>query len=429
MTDYEWEIDYTFMDYDESTVYFAQAGYIDFTGAEIALPEDPLPQSLNHTAKNNDVCWYSNLDTMRIYKEQVWDYDPVEIPEITPDLIFLYHDAELVWENDKITEIKTYYYYHDGYTYGYDDYDYYYYSEYYSDLSSIQMERFPYWKTEFIYDSSGNLERICSGAWDGESVDYSYVNVYSGYDESGNPVKETEYSGMEYPRGEGITQYPENIAVAEVTRIDFRSTEYWPSSEDYFVIYSPEKGYYVWYSGDSMIDPQPAFLTGIQVDLSEPPIEELTANAINAQDDFSASVLPDMGLIEITNAAPGNVYDAYAITYNSLDISVKTHGYPDVYISNYSYEYDESGRLVSAPYDEFFRFDVTYDDENSVKTLTFYDPENEGAYDVILTFNVPAGLLFDTDDLVEWIDPIGDMIIETLLPYYIMTFPPPEPEI
>lgn len=269
VTDYEWEVDYIYMDYNESKVYFAQSGYIDFTGAEIPLPEDPAPRTLKYAAKNNDGGWYSNLDTMRIYKEQVRDYDPVEVPEITPDLIYLYHDAELVWENDKISEIKTYYYYHDGYTYGYDDYDGYYTPEYYLDMFSIQAEKFPYWKTEFIYNENGNLERTCSGAWDGESVGYSYVSVYSGYDEGGNPGKETVYSGAEYPRGEGITQYPENIAEAEVTEIDF-DVDWWPNAGNYFIINSHDTSYNIWFRIDgSGTDPfvDNPFYTGIQVNL------------------------------------------------------------------------------------------------------------------------------------------------------------------
>lgn len=135
----------------------------------------------------------------------------------------------------------------------------------------------------------------------------------------------------------------------------------------------------------------------------------------------------EMPTVTVTNTNYGDVNNASSGD-TDLYILVTTQGFPDVYTSNYTYEYDESGRLVSAPFDEYFRFDVTYDDENSIKTLTFYDPDNEGVYDVILTFNVPAGLLFDTDDLVEWIDPIGDMMIGTLLPYYIMQFPPPEPD-
>ena len=123
----------------------------------------------------------------------------------------------------------------------------------------------------------------------------------------------------------------------------------------------------------------------------------------------------------------GNVTNAKNGTTTLLDFpdNQRTDGSPDVNTTYNVYEYDENDRLVSAPFDEYFRFDVTYDENNSIKTLVFYDPYNEGAYDVTLTFNVPTGILYDTEDLVRWMDPIGNIIIKTLLPYYIMMYSPP----
>ena len=187
---------------------------------------------------------------------------------------------------------------------------------------------------------------------------------------------------------------------------------------DYFEIYSPNGGYYVWYhTGDTSVDPKPYGLTGIPVDWTSGSKTEATVNAIDAVEDFSA--YESDGYVIITNVINGNVVPEVNLDNIALNTYTVTDGSPNLDTTKYSYEYDTEGRLVSVIIDDSEKHTFSYDENGSIKTYTisYYDIEAENwVINTTLTFNIPEGISFDTGDIAPWTDPIGNMMIDTLLP-------------
>jgi hypothetical protein len=419
VTDYEWESDYVVS--GDGTEYYAEAGYVDFTGPDLQEEEDTLLQKLGlrFSSKNSEGGWYSNLVTMKVYMEQNWDYEPVEVPELIPGIDNLMDVYELEWQDDRLTAMIDYY---DGYYYTYTP-------EFMSDSFGSKAINLPFSKTEYVYESAtGNLERIRGSIWNGEGFDYTDVTIHSGYDSSGNPDRKIYYW---VSRG-SIPQDPDINGTAEVTTIDFWGGEFWPEPGDYFEIYSPKGGYYVWFPDvEGAFDPEPAGLNGIRGVTTEFDNNidiEMTANAINAVDAFSATVSDGNDLV-VTNVIMGNVPDA-----NSGNTSLPienfsiTQGWPNADTTRFLYEYDTDGKLISLIIDDSAKPTFTdgsekhtfsYDENGSIRTLTisFFDSELETWEDnTTLIFNIPEGIPFNFNDLAPWLDPIGNTIIGTLLP-------------
>jgi hypothetical protein len=426
----------------EGPLYYEEAGYVDFTGPDINEEEGTVLQKLGlkDAAKNTEDGWYSNLVTMRVYFDDIYGYTSPELPEFVPGEENLVSVAELEWQDNRLTAMVDYFnygyytttpYYYSGY-YPTEYYTPYYYTPpyttpyYYTTTPMGAMaQKLPIGKTEYVYEpDTENLERVRSNIWNGEGFDYTDVSVYGGYDSGGNPEREIYYW---VSRG-SIPQDPDINGTAEVVDLNLWGGEYWPAAGDYIEIYSPKGGYYVWFTYVvDAFDPAPAGLTGIPASDTGGNIMEIIANAINSVDDFTAEVTGSGVLI--TNVMKGDVPDA---NYGNVDSLIGqftiTQGSPAADTTKFLYEYDAEGRLVSLIIDESPKptFTVsaekhtfTYDEYGSIKTLTisFYDSEGEAwEVDTTLTFNVPEGIPFNFDDLAPWTDPIGNMIIGTLLP-------------
>jgi len=402
----------------EVIYYQAESGHVDFTvpgsegksgSAKQAVSGEK--RQMKTTEKGAGGTLFSNIAAMVVRVEEVASgQGPVEPPIVTESSSIVF-DAEMQWESNRLTLLDEY--------------------ENYLDARSTRAaspDSEPYRRSEYLYDGSGRLERICSGPWYGDQTVeyYDRVSVYSGYDPN-NPRSRTSYYTYDQ---EDLTQYPDLDATPEITSVTCPVGEslWTQGTGKYFRFTTPGSSWpgddwYVWYNVDgNNTDPTYGYEWAIEVVVSvESNEEDVAAATLEA---ISASGAPvsvvqegaQNDVVTITNDDPGDVDNASQVYQGPFVISI-TDGYPIVDRTEYSITYDPQGRIKTLAVGSDIQYTAFYDGSGNLESLQY--TMGDGDWDPragTVTFILPEGLTLEFTDFTPWTSVIGNMIIQSVLP-------------